>query len=229
MSTRRFRLPRPQLEAERAEAPAVIEPPLRDIPEYDGMYVEGGFQPFQSESFRVPVDDELARRVREVTLADERVQRVLGDSRHVVVGVSRRVDDKDRRTTATLLVAYRYDDERAVEVWLGGEEGDVQVAEVIEADYQPAPGDEETARAIELARGDRRLGRDIADDFEATVILTSDVAPGDRHYGRRRFIVGFGPADERQPRVRALVDLGADEVLAVEMSDALPIGKVVEE
>lgn len=214
-----FKLPPPGREPLRAEAPAVIEPPLRDIPEFDGLEVDGGFEPFESERLRAPVDQELARRVREVSFADERVQRALGEARHVVIGVSRRVDDKDRRTTATLLVAYRYDDERAVEVWLDGEDGELQVADVVEADYQPAPADEEVERAIELARGHRRLAGAIADDHEATVILASDVGPGDEHYGRRRFVVGFGPPDERAPRIRALVDLGAGEVLGVDLRE----------
>lgn len=229
MSSPEFQLPRPEREPLRAEPPPVIEPPLRDIPEYDGMEIEGGLKPFRSEPLRPPVDDQLARQVRDVAFADERVQQALDDRRHVVIGVSPRDDDKERCIPATLLVAYRYDDEQTLEVWLEGEDEDLQVADVIEVDYQPAPADEELARAIELARAHRWLGPMITEGFEATVILTSDVGPGDRHYGRRRFIVGFGPADERQPRLRALVDLGADEVLAVETSDARPIGKRVEE
>jgi hypothetical protein len=228
VSSPEFQLPRPEREPLRAEAPPVIEPPLRDIPEYDGMEIEGGLKPFRSDPLRPPVDDQLARRVRDVAFADERVQQALDDRRHVVIGVSR-LDDKERRFPATLLVAYRYDDEQTLEVWLEGEDEDLRVADVIEVDYQPSPADEELARAIELARAHRWLGPMITEGFEATVILTSDVGPGDRHYGRRRFIVGFGPADERQPRLRALVDLGADEVLAVETSDARPIGKGVGE
>lgn len=204
----------------RGEFPAIVEPALRDIPESPEPDIEGGFKAFEGERHDVAPDEPLLRVAREAALADERVRRALGDERFAVIGISRRVDDKERREAVAVLVAYRYHDDRAVEVWLGGPEEEPRVAEVLEVDYQPPPSDEELERAIELARGGRGVAEQLDEGWEATGILTSDVDPGDRHYGRRRFVVGFGPAEERQPRVRALVDLGAERVLAVEIGRA---------
>ena len=211
------RLPRPPRVLERRDFPAIIEPALRDIPESPEPEIEGGFKLVETERHDVAAEERLAAAAREVALADERVQQVLGDSRFTVIGVSRRLDDKERREPLTVLVAYRYRDGRAVEVTLSGEE-DVRVADVQEVDYQPPPSDEELERAIAIARGGRGVADHLVDDWETTVILTSDVEPGDRHYGRRRFVVGFGPADERQPRVRALVDLGSETTIAVDVA-----------
>jgi hypothetical protein len=210
-------LPGPPVARIRAEFPAIIEPPLRDIPESTGLEIEGGFELFKGERQEVGEHEEVLDRVREVALGDERVRQVLGDGRFTVVGISHRVDDKERREPTLVLVAYSYDKARGIEVRLEGESAELRVSEVLEVDYQPPPSDEELEQAIELAR--RAVGDRLRDDYEAMPILTSDVESGDRHHGRRRFVVGFGPADERQPRVRTLVDLGAERVLAVETSE----------
>jgi hypothetical protein len=215
------RLPRPPRALVRGEFAAVIEPALRDIPEFPGPDLESDAEPVDVERSEDAEREELLHLARKAALADERVQRLLGEGRYSVIGVSLRVDDKERREPPrAVLVAYRYEEERAVEVWLDvGGHGDVTVAEVLEVDYQPPPSDEEIERAIEIARGGRGVAERLEDDFEATAILASDVEPGDRHHGRRRFAVGFGPPDERMPRIRALVDLGAETVLALYVSE----------
>jgi hypothetical protein len=217
-------LPRPPRVGLRGEFAAVVEPALRDIPEFEGLDIEGEAELVTVERGDVAEQEELLELARKVALADERVQRLLGKARHSVIGVSLRADDKERREPVrAVLVAYRYDEERAVEVWLDvGGRGDATVAEVVEVDYQPPPSDEEIERAIELARKGRGVAERLEEEFEATAILTSDVEPGDRHHGRRRFAVGFGPPDERMPRIRALVDLGAEAVLAVYASEEEP-------
>jgi hypothetical protein len=218
------RLPLPPRARVRGEFAAVIEPALRDIPEFSGPDIE-------TEPERVDVErgdererEEMLRIARETALADERVQRLLGEGRHSVIGVSLRTDDKERREPLrAVLLAYRYDEEQALEVWLDvGDGGDITVADLVEVDYQPPPSDEELERAIEIARRGRGVRERLEDGFEATAILTSDVEPGDRHHGRRRFAVGFGPPDERMPRIRVLVDLGAETVLAAHVSDEEP-------
>ncbi|MCC2274305.1 hypothetical protein LKL35_02465 [Streptomyces sp. ET3-23] len=50
-------------------------------------------------------------------------------------------------------------------------------------------------------------------DSVPMVLLAGDVAEGDEHHGHRRAYVGFGPPDERLPRVRVIVDLGEERVL----------------
>jgi hypothetical protein len=207
----------------RQEFPAVIEPPLRDIPESPDPNIEGGSTVLHDGRHDLAAQDRLLRAAREVALADERVQTVLGDRRFVVIGVSRRVDDKERREPVSVLLAYRYDDGRSVEVTLVGEEAeDVRVSDVQEVDYQPPPADDELERAIALARGARGVPEQLANGWEAAAILASDVARGDLHYGRRRFVVGFGPADERLPRIRALVDIGTERVVRVDVGGADP-------
>ena len=210
-------VPRPPRVGVRREFPAVIEPALRDIPESPDQEIEGGFKIFESKRHNLAEEERLIQAARTAALAEERVQRVLAGQRYSVIGVSRRLDDKERREPATVLVAYRYGDERAVEVWLDGNVEELRVSDVREVDYQPPPSDEELERAIQLARGGRGVAEHLMDGYEATAILASDVESGDRHHGHRRFVVGFGPADERQPRIRALVDLGAERVLAVEV------------
>jgi hypothetical protein len=209
------KLPRPPTFGVRREFSAIIEPALRDIPDSPDVEIEGGAEVVQSERHDLFGDDELLR-ARDAALGDERVQRLLVDQRYSVIGASRRFDDKERREPSTVVVVYRYGDQRTVEVWLEGDREELRVSDVVEADYQPAPSDEEIAYAIELARGGRGVAEHLVDDYEATALLTSDVEPGDLHYGSRRFVVGFGPADERQPRVRVLVDVGAERVLTVE-------------
>jgi hypothetical protein len=208
-----------------AEPPPTIEPRLSDIPEFAGPDLEDVVTPVDAGLDEPPVTESFARVAVETALGDDRLRELVHGGRHVVIGVSRRPDDKDRREVATLVVVYAYERGRAIEAWLAGDERELHVADVAEADYQPAPADDEIAHAIELARSHGRIRDVLADEFEATAILASDVDAGDLHHGTRRFVVGFGPADERQPRIRALVDLGTEEVLAVETNSAPPSGK----
>ena len=79
--------------------------------------------------------------------------------------------------------------------------------------------DEEIERAIRLAR--ERAGAHLDDGWTANALLASGVGVGERYYGQRRLVVVFGPADERLPRVRALVDLARNEVVGVDVHDEL--------
>lgn len=214
-------LPPPPAARARRELPAVIEPALRDVPDAPDFEVEERFEVFESERLQQEPLDSLLNRAREVALGDDRARRVLGEGRVAVLGLSQCLDDKENGDISTLLLAYRYSDHSAIEIWLAGGPADLRVEEVREAAYQPPPSDDELREAAAIAGKDARVA-DAADrdGWETTAILTSDVDPGDRHYGRRRVVVGFGPADERQPRVRALVDLGAERVLAVDTRQA---------
>jgi hypothetical protein len=200
---------------------------LRDIDDPPETLIEG-FELVESQSPRVavPATTEMADIFREAVFADERIQRLLVDKRHAVLGASRLLDDKEREVPASLLLLYSYTDERAYRVWLEGEGGDLRVRDIEELDQQPPASEEEIQRAIDIARAAGDVESRLAEGFEATALLASSVEPGDRHYGRRRVAVGFGPPDERLPRVRVLVDLGTEEVLAVDFrSDRLQEGQ----
>lgn len=205
-------LPKPPVVPVVGEHPAVIEPALRELPEFRGIEVS------TPEPVPIERDDErewadLVRRARELAFDDERVRRVVGDRRHGLIGLSRR-DDKERESRTLVLVAYGYEDGRGYEVLLGPED-DLAVRDVVAIDEHPAPSDEEVDLAIRIARADERVGHHLRDDFDAHALLVSDVADGDEHFGRRRFSVVFGYPDERLPRVNAVVDLMSEEVVTL--------------
>lgn len=212
MARRHIKVPRPPPSPRRAEFPAVIEPRLRDIPEYVGVPVEG-----RAQVVRVARNDDSSERrfaeaVQRAALADREVRRQLGE-RFAAIGVSRLVDQRGDGAPTSLFVAYSYSARRAYEVRLEGDDANLRLTQIRAVEYQPPPSEEELARAVELARAS--LSDRLDDSYESTAILVSDVEPGDRHYGTRRLTVGFGPPDERQPRVAVLVDLGEDVVLAM--------------
>jgi len=190
--------------------PPVIEPPLREMPEYEGALADAVTEVVRSGEMEAEYD---FRRAAEATaLNDERVTGRLG-ARYEVIGVSL-VEDKEARAFTPLLIVYNYDENKTLEISMtAGSEP--EVADIVETDHAPPPTDAEIERAIGLARGDRRIASDLPDGFEAVAILASDVDAHERFYGGRYLAVGFGPADERMPRVRAIVDLSRERVLAV--------------
>jgi hypothetical protein len=186
------------------------------MPPYPGPEIEGGFELLESERVEGPDWDALSRRALEVAEADERVRERLGDARVAALGASIRGDVKKKtRVFPVFVLYYDYDAGVTVEVELAAEGDEMAVVGIQDADYQAAPSDEEIERAIELARADRRVTGRITRDLVPRVILVSDVEPGDRHHGTRRLEVAFGRPTERLPRLRTLVDLGAEQVLGV--------------
>lgn len=159
---------------------------------------------------------DLVRRARRAAFRDERVRELLGDKRHVVIGM-RAVDDKDEGPGRFVLVGYSYDDATAYEVHLAGKRDRLDVVDVRLEGYHPGPADEEIDGAIRLARADERVARSLEEGYEAHALLVSDVEQGDEHHGTRRFSVVFGPAEERLPRVHVVVDLGSEQVVGVKM------------
>lgn len=208
--------PPPPRERALQELPPVIEPRLRDMPPYPGPGVEGGFEVVRSEPLDGQELDALARRALEIAETDDRVRQRLADHRFAGLGASVSSRDKERGRTDTVLVLfYDYDSNVTVEVELAGEAEELTVVRVEDADYQPAPSDDEIERAIALARADRRVAARVTDDLTPRTILVSAVEQGDRHHGTRRLEVAFGRPTERLPRLRTLVDLGAEKVLGV--------------
>jgi hypothetical protein len=208
----RIEIPRLPVGRSRAELPPIIEPPLRDMPEFDGRPPDSGPERFEGEPLELP-GEELAQRATELALADERVHRELEGGRYSVSGVSWLLDRKDDGPAAVVVI-YSYARGVALEVSLVGEGDRLQVSDLAAVDSQPPPSDEEVELAIRLARDDRRISDFVQDDSQAMVLLTSVVERGDQDYGRRRVLVAFGPPEERLPRLRALVDLGEERVLA---------------
>jgi hypothetical protein len=215
MEQRVVALPTPTTIRPRAEFAAIVEPALRDIPDPPEHAIDG-WEPFESQPAALESGREILEAVQRTAFADDRVSGLLEGKRYTVVGASRLLDHKDRGTPVAVMVLYSHTDERAYRVWLAGEGDDLRVEGVDETDEQPQASDEEIERAVELARGSGDVVPFLEDGFEAMALLTSAVEPGDRHYGRRRLIVGFGPPDERLPRVRALVDLGDETVMWVD-------------
>lgn len=208
--------PSPPRERALHEFPPVVEPRLRDMPPYAGPRIEGGFEVVRSEPLDGQEWDALARRALEIAAADDRVRERLADRRFAALGASVRSDEKDTgRTVPVLVLFYDYDSNVTVEVELAAEAEELTVVRVEDADYQPAPSDDEIERAIALAREDARVAARITDDLTPRTILVSAVEQGDRHHGTRRLEVAFGRPTERLPRLRTLVDLGADKVLGV--------------
>lgn len=204
-------IPKPPTVPVVGEYPAIVEPALRDLPDFLGIEV--------SKPQPAPVElvderwEHLTRRAHEVAFADERVRELLGARRHTVIGLSRR-DDKEADRQPLVLLAYCYDDGRSYEVQLGTED-DLGVRDIAAVDAHVGPSDEEINAAIQLAQRDDRVNHHLQPDFDAHALLISDVAPGDEHYGHRRFSVVFGYPYDRLPRVHAAVDLGSEEVLWV--------------
>jgi hypothetical protein len=223
MNRESHRVPRPP-SVHGVEVPApLIDPPLRGMPEWPGRPLDS-----EPERFEVEVVDHLGDmliRASELAREDERVRKHLGSGRHVWIGPSA-LDRKDDEGPLAVVVVFDYERGVAVEVAIGGEGDELRVLGVEDAAYHPPPSDEEVTRATELSREDRRVVGHLSEELEATAILVSDVEQGDRHFGTRRIEIGFGRADERLPRIRALVDLGEDRVLGVhaesEHRDELP-------
>jgi hypothetical protein len=208
-------LPVPASIRPRAEFPAVVEPALRDIPVPPEHAIDQ-WEPFESQPASLQSGREVLEIIQRAAFADDRVNGLLEGKRYTVVGASRLLDRKDDRSPTAVLVLYSHTDARAYRMWLAGEGDALRVQDLEETDEQPQESDEELERAIEIARGSGDVAPLLDDGFEAMGLLTSAVQPGDRHFGRRRLIVGFGPPDERLPRVRALVDLGDEAVLWVD-------------
>jgi hypothetical protein len=168
---------------------------------------------------------EVARRA---LLAHDQARAVVEGPRTAVLGASQLVDDKEyEQRPRTVVVLYDYEQGNAIEVVVGEEAGagEPRVESVEPTDRQPSLSDQEIERAITLAREADRVAPHLSEEWVANALLTSDVSPGDQYYGQRRVVVVFGPAEERLPRVRVLVDLATNAVLGMDVrSDTLEEG-----
>ncbi|MEU7133641.1 hypothetical protein [Streptomyces sp. NPDC046261] len=192
------------------EFPAVVEPPIRDLPE--PAAAPGPAEPVPCVRTTPPSSAELLDRATPVLLSDERARAALDGHRYVFLGASLLADDKERTTPAILVLVYDYTDERALEFTLEGTEA-LSVSAMAESAAQPGLSDAEIERAVAIARTHSEFVRRAPADAVPMVLLTSDVREGDEHHGRRRAYVGFGHADRRLPGVRVVVDLGEERVL----------------
>jgi hypothetical protein len=168
-------LPRPPRVPVLAEPPPVVDPPLVEPPLYEGVDVDD-LERLEVEVDEGPIGAEFVRTATDVAFNDQRVRELLGDERHVAIGL-RAVDDKESDNSRFALVGYSYDDAMAYEVRLSGEQDRLQVVDVQLQDYQPAPADEEVELAIRLARADKRVALNLDEGFEAHALLVSGAAP----------------------------------------------------
>ncbi|MFI9719447.1 hypothetical protein ACIHFE_07280 [Streptomyces sp. NPDC052396] len=147
-----------------------------------------------------------------VLLADERVRGALQGHRYAFLGASTTDDGKGGAAPAGILaLLYDYTAGHALEVTV--HRAELTVTAIAAGAGQPALSTVETERAVALARAHPATAPRLAAGFVPMVLLTSDVGEGDRHHGRRRAYVGFGPPGERLPRVRVIVDLGEERVV----------------
>jgi hypothetical protein len=204
-------LPRPPDPPRLLEPAAVVEPPLRDMPAPSTPEITD-WEVVRTARDTAPSNAPLLGRAMDIAMRDERAGSLLQGERVVVLGVARLLDRKSE-APATVLVAYDYERARSIEIELSGGDEAMRVAEVVESDHQPSPSDEEIDRAVRIAR--ERVGNLLEPDWTVNALLTSSVSAGDRHFGQRMIVVVFGPADERLPRVRCLVDLGRDEAVGL--------------
>lgn len=211
-------LPRPPSVPVVGEHPAVIEPALRDLPEFRAEIAVGEAEPVKVRR----VKDDWARleaAALEAAQTDERFRELVADRAHTLIGVSR-LDRKRAKPRELVLVAYCHDDGLSYETRLREEGDGLRVRSVRASSHHPAPSDAEVEQALALASG-HRLVRDRLDEgYDGHVLCVSDVEPGDENHGRRRFSVVFGPADERLPRIHAVVDLGSERLLWVHTEGA---------
>lgn len=211
-------LPHPPSVPVVGEHPAVIEPALRDLPEFRAETPVGDAEPVK---VRRTEDDwaQLVASALEVANTDERFRELVADRSHTVIGVSR-LDRKRRKARELVLLAYCHDDGLSYETRLREEDDALRVRSVRATSHHPAPSDAEVEQALALVSG-HRLVRDRLDEgYDGHVLCVSDVEPGDEHHGRRRFSVVFGPADERLPHIHAVVDLGSERLLWVHTEGA---------
>lgn len=200
----------------------VIEPPFRDQrPPYEQEAEEWELvesNPIPDHELSVLTDDVLAR-TQEIVLNNEQIQKHLAKKRYVAIGASLR-ESKDRDSRPIILfVLYNYDDHQTIEVSL--DHRSLEVTDVVNATYQPAPIQEEIDRAIGLARQHERLSARLTDDLIGTAILVTVDDPGDPRHNHRLFDIRFGCADVRLPRYSALVDLDTETVIHTGNLDGL--------
>ncbi|MFI9202342.1 hypothetical protein [Streptomyces sp. NPDC053048] len=208
-----FRLGPPPERPGLGEFPAVVEPPVEDIPRPPAP--PGPAQPVAWERTRTPSSEELLGRAAPALLADERARAALDGHRYVFLGASLLADDKDRTTPQTLVLVYDYTDERALEFVL--DEGEPpRVTTMAESPARPGLSDAEVERATAIARTHSSVVRRAPADAVPMVLLTGDDGEDDGRQGRRRAYVGFGSPTRRLPGVRVVVDLGEERVLGAE-------------
>ncbi len=209
--TEPMELPPPPEPARLLEPAAIVEPRLQDMPPPPTPDISE-WELVTTERYAPPSLEPLMARARDAAVRDERVEALLRGERVVVLGAAQQLDRKSDGP-ATVIVAYDYERARSIEIELTGPEEAMQVAHVAESEHQPSLSDDEIDRAIRIAR--TRAGEHVQSDWPANALLTSSVSAGDRYFGRRLVVVVFGPADERLPRVRCLVDLGREETVGL--------------
>lgn len=197
-----------------------LEPPPRLMPNAEALPHLGGLAlaPYTGdlpdemelhpvEALRDDFTDARAQEHMKQTLGLQEVRARLDRGRVIPIGVSQRgATDKDERRSY-LVVAYDYTANVAVEISL--DENGSLIA-MSDERYQPPPIQTEIDRAIELARSDERLIKEVS-HLAGMAIPFSGI--NNEFADRRVLEVLFCCRTERLPRFRAWVDLGTETVL----------------
>ena len=191
------------------EFPPIIEPALKGLkalPIKVSLVDDEELQPVH-ERFE-HISTETASRIYQLVEANQDFKKLVGE-RYVNIGISK--IEQRKESDSYLLVAYNYQSNRAVEVSFDCK---LNLKKVEEANYQPAPTNEEIRRAVALARNDERIRPYLSEEMTGGGILTHILDREDPNCGTRLLDVRIGYDDERLPIVRALVNLGEDRVVA---------------
>jgi hypothetical protein len=155
------------------------------------------------DAFDQATSDEILKRALGLQKVNDRFAR----GRVTPIGVSRRGETEKGERRTYLVVGYDYTANVAVEISLD-EHG--ELLEISDEHYQPAPVQKEIDRAIELARNDARLSKDVAGLVGMAIPFSG---ANDEFANKRVLEVLFGCRAERLPRYRAWVDLATESVL----------------
>jgi hypothetical protein len=152
-----------------------------------------------------------------IALESVRVAGLLEGKRFGVLGVGWRALDRSRQ--APVVTIYNYTDDLAIEVLVDVE--DREVLAVSDAPAAPALTAAEQARALDIVRSDGRLAEFGVDVDTGTAILVQDVDFGDPRHGHRLVDLRFGTGRYHVPTAFAMVDLSAEELVGVGVTQEL--------
>jgi hypothetical protein len=207
-----FALPPPGLSDTRVvHLDPLVGPPFVDARDWSRYLTPVETRPVDFERLEPRLTEGDARRVRELALASEGVQRELEGKRYEVLWVRSR--SLDRQTEYPLVIIYNYTDDVVVEAMVNLTA--TTVLEVSVERCQPPLVESELGQALDLVRDDGRLSEADIDTDTGMGLVVEDVNFRSPRYGHRLVDLRFGPENRRLPTAFAIVDLSGLEVVRI--------------